>query len=94
VNLESILAALRKILTPSQVCWLCVAASAGVYTYSVKTFASNTEVKAIHVSITESSLFDLRSRQCDAIRRQQSGAALTTLCLNARSYELLLGVAL
>jgi hypothetical protein len=75
VNLESILAALRKILTPSQVCWLCVAASAGVYTYSVKTFASNTEVKAIHVSITESSLFDLRSRQCDAIRRQQSGAA-------------------
>jgi hypothetical protein len=75
MSIEPVIAALRKVLTPQQACWACILTTGAVYAYSVQTFASNTEVKAIHVTITESSLFDLRSKQCEAIRRNQSGAA-------------------
>lgn len=75
MSIDPAIALLRKVLTPQQVCWACIVTTGGVYTYSMQTFASNTEVKAIHVSITEGSLFDLRSKQCEAIRRNQSGAA-------------------
>jgi hypothetical protein len=75
VNYVAIASALKKLLTPAQACWVCIISTGAVYTYSVQTFASNTEVKAIHVTITEGSLFDLRSKQCEAIRRNQSGAA-------------------
>lgn len=75
LNAQAIIAVLRRVLTPQQACWACILSTGAVYTYSVQTFASNTEVKAIHVSITESSLFDLRTKQCESIRRSQSGAA-------------------
>jgi hypothetical protein len=75
MSIEPVIAAVRKVLTPQQACWACILTTGAVYAYSVQTFASNAEVKAIHVTITESSLFDLRSKQCEAIRRNQSGAA-------------------
>jgi hypothetical protein len=82
----------RKSLSPSQICWLCLLATVSLYTYTVRTYASNDEVKAINVKITENSLFDLRSKQCESIRRQQSGAAYRSKIQELlREYSLLTG---
>lgn len=65
----------RKILTPTQVCWLCLLGSGTLYSYAVSTFATNNDVKAISIKLTESTLFDLRTKQCEALRREQPGVA-------------------
>jgi hypothetical protein len=75
MNWAAMIAAARKILTPAQICWICLVSTGGLYTYSVKIFASNSEVKVLHIRFSEASLFDLRTKQCEAIRRNQSGAA-------------------
>lgn len=72
---EKVFALARKILTPAQVCWICLFATGGLYTYAVKAFASASEVTQLHVKFSESSLFDLRVKHCEATRRGQSGAA-------------------
>lgn len=75
MTVAEVIAAARKVLTPAQVCWVCLFATGGLYTYAIQSFASTNEVKALHIKFSESSLFDLRVKQCDAIRRGQSGAA-------------------
>lgn len=92
MNLSAFIEWARKSLSPTQICWLCLIATVSLYTYTVRTYASNDEVKAINVKITENSLFDLRSKQCESLRRQQSGAAYRSKIQELlREYRLLTG---
>ena len=72
---EKLLSAARRILTPAQVCWICLFSTGGLYTYAVQSFASVTDVRELHIKFSESSIFDLRVKHCEAVRRGQSGAA-------------------
>lgn len=92
MSLTALIEWARKSLDPRQLCVLCLLGTIGLYTYTVQTFASNDEVKAINVKFTESILFDLRIKQCEALRREQSGAAYRSKIQELlREYRLLTG---
>jgi hypothetical protein len=58
--------------SPQQICWVCVGLLALMGTYGLRTFAKDSELKQVRVELLQQRLLDLRIRQCDAIRAQQS----------------------
>lgn len=65
---------LVKVLNPQQICVLCLAATAVMAGYGIRTFASNKDVIDIKVQLLQKSLLDLRIEQCKAIKAGQSAA--------------------
>lgn len=61
-------------LSPLQVCWLCLFATAAGGMYAVNVFAKNDEVTSIRVELLQQRLLDLRIRQCQAIKDGQPAA--------------------
>lgn len=71
---------LRSTLKPAQICWACLLVTTGGGFYVVETFARNTDVSAVRqdlsmlrVDVLEQQAFDLRVKQCEAIRGGQRG---------------------
>lgn len=65
--------------SPQQICWVCVGLLGVMGTYGLNTFAKtgmvqhlSDEVKGVRVELLQQRLLDLRIRQCESIRAQQS----------------------
>jgi hypothetical protein len=70
-------------LSPEQFCITCIILTIGATTYGVKSFAKNSDVEEIREQQLSEAVFNLRVKQCEAIRKGTTSLAYGQLVTEA-----------